>query len=84
MTLVTCFCALGTQKLKTDKIIVLEHSYAQSLEIGEVITMMNRGNATVRDISRTQTRGTANSGAGTTNDQDQRSDPPSVVKSLVL
>ncbi|GAW14428.1 hypothetical protein ANO14919_038300 [Xylariales sp. No.14919] len=68
--------SLGTRKVKTGKTIILEQSDAQSVEIGEVITLMNWGNATVRDISRTQLPGTA--------DDAQSSGPPSIVKRLVL
>lgn len=78
--------SLGTRKIKTDKTIILEQSDAQGLEIGEVITLMNWGNATVRDVSRTQPRGAAGTSAGavTADGHGQSSGPHSVVRRLRL
>ncbi|CRG87966.1 glutamyl-tRNA synthetase [Talaromyces islandicus] len=45
--------SLGTRKIQTGKTIIIEQADAQSFEIGEMITLMNWGNAIVRDISTT-------------------------------
>jgi glutamyl-tRNA synthetase len=42
---------LGTRKIQTGRTIVIEHGDARSFELGEMITLMNWGNAVVRDIS---------------------------------
>ncbi|KAI7978721.1 hypothetical protein EIK77_010627 [Talaromyces pinophilus] len=43
--------SLGTRKIQTGRTIVIEHGDARSFELGEMITLMNWGNAVVRAIS---------------------------------
>lgn len=45
--------SLGTRKIPTGRTIIIEQADAQSFQIGEMITLMNWGNAVVRDISTT-------------------------------
>lgn len=42
---------LGTRMIQTGKAIIIEQIDARSLEIGEMITLMNWDSAVVRDIS---------------------------------
>ncbi|KAF3397017.1 putative glutamate--tRNA ligase, cytoplasmic, partial [Talaromyces pinophilus] len=43
--------SLGPRKIQTGRTIVIEQGDARSFELGETITLMNWGNAVVRDIS---------------------------------
>jgi glutamyl-tRNA synthetase len=71
---------LGTRKIPTGKTIIIEQADAQSFEIGEMITLMNWGNAIVRDISTTQRDfDAADTAASGSNDKSNI-----VVKHLVL
>lgn len=64
------------------KTIIIEQADAQSFEIGEMITLMNWGNAVVRDISTTQRETGADAAASANNDKSEV--PDRVVKHLVL
>ncbi|KAJ9292477.1 hypothetical protein DTO271G3_8749 [Paecilomyces variotii] len=73
---------LGTRKILTGKTIIIEQADAQSFEVGEMITLMNWGNAIVRDISTIQRDNDAGIAASGSNDKSGI--PDLVVKYLVL
>lgn len=75
--------SLGTRKIPSGKTVIIEQADAQSFQIGEMITLMNWGNAIVRDISTIQhdTNG-ADTAASSGNNDDKSS--KIVVKHLVL
>ncbi|KAK0389983.1 hypothetical protein NLU13_3556 [Sarocladium strictum] len=43
--------SLGNRKVQTEKTIILEQFDAKALKVGEIVTLMNWGNATVKDIT---------------------------------
>lgn len=43
--------SLGNRKVQTDKTVLLEQFDAKDLKVGETVTLMNWGNATVKDVT---------------------------------
>ncbi len=73
--------SLGTRKIRTGNTIIIEQVDAQSLKVGEEITLMHWGNAIVRDVVPTLRFTDADADAGSSC-KDIASDL--IVKRLVL